>query len=57
MIFFNKIQKDLNKLIEKFLDGEETHFYQSERMKQVTRVKKICSQNFEQEILNNPKVE
>ena len=27
MVFFNKIGKDLNKLIEKFLDGELHHFY------------------------------
>jgi hypothetical protein len=33
MVYFNKIAKDLNKLIEKFLDGELSHFYQSEKVK------------------------
>lgn len=32
MIFFNKIKKDLTKLIDKFLDGELHHFYQSEKV-------------------------
>jgi hypothetical protein len=32
MVFFNKIGKDLGKLIEKFLDGELHHFYQSEKI-------------------------
>ena len=57
IIFFNKIEKDLGKLIEKFLDGELHHFYQSEKMKQTTLVKKICSANFEKEIMQNAKVE
>jgi hypothetical protein len=51
LVYFNKIGKDLNKLIEKFLDGELHHFYQSEKVKQETRVKKLCSENFEQEVL------
>ena len=51
LVYFNKIGKDLNKLIEKFLDGELTHFYQSEKVKQATRVQKVCSTNFEQEVL------
>lgn len=38
MIFFNKIPKDLSKLINKFLDGELHHFYQSERVQQATFV-------------------
>jgi hypothetical protein len=33
LVYFNKISKDLNKLIEKFLDGELSHFYQSEKVK------------------------
>lgn len=33
LIFMNNIKKDLNKLIDKFLDGEVQHYYQSERMK------------------------
>lgn len=56
MVFFNKIGKDLNKLIEKFLDGELHHFYQSEKIEQATHVKKICSANFEQEIIKNTKI-
>lgn len=27
IIFFNKIEKDLNKLVDKYLDGELHHFY------------------------------
>jgi len=27
IIFFNDIQKNLNKLIDKFLDGEAHHYY------------------------------
>jgi hypothetical protein len=27
LVFFNNIQKDLNKLIDKYLDGELHHFY------------------------------
>ncbi|CDW85809.1 UNKNOWN [Stylonychia lemnae] len=57
IIFFNDIQKNVNKLIDKFLDGEAHHYYQSQRMNQETRVKKICSANFEQQILKNPKIE
>ena len=57
VIFFNKIQKDLGKFIEEFLDGEVFHFYQSEKMKQNTRVKKICAANFDKEVVKNPKVE
>ena len=53
-MFFNKIGKDLNKLIEKFLDGELQHFYQSEKIEQATHVKKICSENFVEEIIKNP---
>ena len=56
IIFFNNIQKDLNKLIDKFLDGEVHHFYQSEKTQQNTRVKKISSLTFEQEIVKNPYV-
>lgn len=51
LVYFNKIGKDLNKLIEKFLDGELTHFYQSEKVKQETRVQKVSSANFEKEVL------
>ena len=32
LVYFNKIGKDLNKLIEKYLDGELHHFYQSEKV-------------------------
>jgi hypothetical protein len=56
IVFFNKIGKDLNGLIEKFLDGELHHFYQSEKVEQATNVKKICSANFEKEVIKNPKV-
>ena len=56
IIFFNKISKDLNKLIEKFLDGELHHFYQSERISQATNVKKICAANFEKEVVRNNKI-
>lgn len=51
------IKKDLNKLIDKFLDGEVHHFYQSERIKQDTRVKTICAKNFEEQVINNDKVQ
>ncbi len=47
IIFFNDIQKNFNKLIDKYLDGEVHHFYQSEKMQQETRVKKVCAANFE----------
>ncbi len=47
LIFFNNIPKDLKKLINKFLDGEIQHFYQSEKIQQKTNVKTICSANFE----------
>jgi len=33
IIYFNKIKKDMNKLIEHYLDGELHHYYQSERMR------------------------
>jgi hypothetical protein len=56
LIFFNRIPEDLNKLVEKFLDGEVHHFYLSERMSQATLVKKICAATFEKEIVKNPKV-
>lgn len=32
IIFFNDIQKNLNKLINKFLDGEVHHYYQSQKL-------------------------
>lgn len=32
IIYFNKIQKNMKKLIEHYLDGELHHYYQSERM-------------------------
>lgn len=32
LIFFNSIQRDLNKLIDRFLDDDVHHFYQSEKM-------------------------
>ena len=57
IIFFNDIQKNLNKLIDKFLDGDVHHFYQSERMHQDTRVQKLCSASFESTIVKNPLVE
>lgn len=47
LVYFNKIGKDLNKLIEKYLDGELHHFYQSEKVDQETKVKKLSSANFE----------
>lgn len=56
MIFFDKIPKDLTKLIDKFLDGELTHFYQSERVQQATLVKKLCAKTFEKEIMKNPNI-
>jgi len=56
IVYFNKIEKDLNGLIEKFLDGELHHFYQSEKVEQATNVKKICAANFEKEVIKNPKV-
>ncbi len=55
-MYFNKIGKDLNKLIEKFLDGELHHFYQSEKVKQETRVQKVSSANFENEVLKASRV-
>lgn len=56
IIFFNNIKKNLNKLIDKFLDGEIQHFYQSQKLRQETRVKKIASSNFEQLVVKNPNV-
>lgn len=32
IIFFNDIQKNFNKLIDKYLDGEAHHYYQSEKL-------------------------
>ena len=57
IIFFNDIQKNLNKLIDKYLDGEVHHFYQSEKMQQETRVKKVCAATFEEQIVKNLKVQ
>lgn len=57
IIFFNDIQKCLNKLIDKFLDGDVHHFYQSEKMHQDTRVRKLCAATFDDLIVRNPLVE
>ena len=56
MVFFNKIEQDFEKLIEKFMDGEADLFFQSKRRNHDTLVKKICSSNFKQEVLDNPDV-
>lgn len=56
VIYFNKISKDLTKFIDKFIDGELHHFYQSEKVEQQTLVKKLCAKNFQQEIVNNPAI-
>lgn len=56
IIYFNKIKKDMKKLIEHYLDGELHHYYQSERMRQDTKVRKICAATFEEEIIKNPRI-
>lgn len=56
VIYFNKIGKDLTKFIDKFLDGELHHFYQTEKVQQQTLVKKLSANTFEQEIVRNPNV-
>ena len=43
LIMFNKIQEDLQKLIDEFLDDELQMFYQTEKIRQATRVKEVCA--------------
>jgi len=40
---FNKIQEDLQKLIEEFLDDDLQMFYQTEKLVQGTKVKEVCA--------------
>lgn len=56
IIFFNNIPKNLNKMIDSYLDGEAQHFYQSQNMRQKTRVKKIVGDEFEVKVLKDPSV-
>lgn len=50
---FNKIQEDLQKLIDAFLDDDLSMFYQTEKLRQATKVKEICADNFEKEVIQN----
>ena len=43
LIMFNKIQEDLQKLIDEFLDDDLQMFYQTEKLRQATRVKEVCA--------------
>lgn len=56
-IFMSNLKQEVGKFITRYLDGEIQPYFSSERMKQQTLVKKICSDNFEEEIVSNPNVE
>jgi hypothetical protein len=53
LIMFNKIQEDLQKLIDEFLDDELQMFYQTEKIRQATKVREVCAENFEKEVIKN----
>lgn len=56
LIFMNKIEKDLKKLLDDYLDEKSEHFYTSKKMRHDTRVKTICGDSFENEIMKNPAI-
>ena len=56
-IFLSDLVKDVDSFLSKFLEGKLNPYYQTEKMVQKTFVKEIWGDNFEQEIVNNDKVE
>lgn len=56
-IFLSNMQKEIESFLEKFLEGKLNPYYQTEKMEQRTKVKEICGDTFEKEIVFNPKVE
>jgi hypothetical protein len=53
----SNLQSEIEKFLEKYLEGKMDPYYQTERMVQISKVKEICADTFEREIVKNPKVE
>ena len=45
--------QEIDKFLSGFIDGAVSPYFTSEKMVQKTRVKKICTDNFQKEVLNN----
>ena len=56
-IFMQNMRKEIEEFLEKYLEAKLDPYYQTERMIQRTRVKEICADTFEREVVRNPKVE
>lgn len=53
-IFMNNMQGEIDKFLTSFLEGSHKPFLNTEKMIQKSKVRKICSDNFQSEVLKNP---
>lgn len=52
-IFLSNMEKEIQKFLEKYLEGKIDPYFQTQKMHQYTKVKEICQDTFEREIVYN----